>query len=88
MGTGKRRNAEQIQRALREADRDWAKGLAAGDACRKLGVTQTTYYRWRQRHDPAEVDDGRLSNMGKNMMGLDIQTELIIAREIDSHHVG
>ena len=59
MGTGKRRSAEQIQRALREADRDLAKGLVVGDVCRKLGVTPTTYYRWRQRFDPAEVDDAR-----------------------------
>jgi putative transposase len=55
----KRRNAEQIQRLLREADRDLAKGLTAVDVCRKLGVSQNTYYRWRQRFDPAQVDDSR-----------------------------
>ena len=36
MGIGKRRSAEQIQRALREADRDLAKGLVVGDVCRPL----------------------------------------------------
>ena len=56
---GKRRSAEQIQRLLREADRDLAKGLTVGDVCRKLGVSSNTYYRWRQLHDPAEVDDAR-----------------------------
>ena len=56
---GKRRSAEQIQRLLREADRDLAKGLTVGDVCRKLGVSGNTYYRWRQIHDPAEVDDAR-----------------------------
>ena len=56
---GKRRNAEQIQRLLREADRDLAKGLTVADVCRKLGVSGNTYYRWRQLHDPAEVDDAR-----------------------------
>ncbi len=55
----KRRTAEQIQRLLREADRDLAKGLTAGGVCRKLGVTSNTYYRWRQRFDPAQVDDTR-----------------------------
>jgi putative transposase len=55
----KRRNADQIQRLLREAERDLAKGLTITDACRKLGITQTTYYRWRQRFDPALVDDAR-----------------------------
>ena len=56
---GKRRTAEQITRLLREADRDLAKGLAVADVCRKLGISQNAYYRWRQRHDPVRVDDAR-----------------------------
>jgi putative transposase len=55
----KRRSADQVQRLLREADRDLAKGLTASDVCRKLGVSITTYYRWRHRFDPAQVDDAR-----------------------------
>jgi putative transposase len=43
----------------READRDLAKGLTVADVCRKLGVSQATYYRWRQHHDPAIVDTDR-----------------------------
>jgi putative transposase len=57
---GKRRTREQIQRLLRDADRDLAKGLAVGDVCRKIGVSQTTYHRWRQLLDPAKIDDARL----------------------------
>ncbi len=56
---GKRRTAEQIVRLLREADRDLAKGLTVADVCRKLGISQTAFYRWRERHDPAQVDDAR-----------------------------
>ena len=55
----KRRTADQIQRVLREADRDLAKGLTVTDVCRKLGIASNTYYRWRQEHDPAQVDEGR-----------------------------
>jgi putative transposase len=55
----KRRTADQIQRLLREADRDRAKGLTLGDICRKLGISQTTYHRWRERFDPAQVDGAR-----------------------------
>ena len=55
----KRRTADQIQRVLREADRDLAKGLTVTDVCRKLGIASNTYYRWRQEHDPAQVDDAR-----------------------------
>lgn len=56
---GKRRTAEQIERALRDADRDLAKGLTVGDVCRKLGIAETTFYRWRQLHDPVQADDAR-----------------------------
>jgi putative transposase len=55
----KRRTAEQIGRLLREANRDLAKGLTVADVCRKLGITENSYYRWRQQHDPARVDDTR-----------------------------
>jgi len=56
---GKRRTAEQIQRLLREADRDLAKGLTVGDVCRKVGISPNTYYVWRHRFDPAQTDDAR-----------------------------
>lgn len=55
----KRRTADQIVRLLREADRDLAKGLTVADVCRKLGIADNTYYRWRQLHDPDQVDDAR-----------------------------
>ena len=55
----KRRTAEQITRLVREADRDLAKGLTVADVCRKLGISVTAYYRWRERHDPAGRDDAR-----------------------------
>ena len=55
----KRRNAAEIVRLLRDADRDLAKGLSVADVCRKLGIADNTYYRWRQLHDPAKVDDAR-----------------------------
>jgi len=56
---GKRRTADQIQRLLREVERDRAKGLTLGDSCRKLGISQTTYHRWRERFDPTQLDDAR-----------------------------
>jgi putative transposase len=55
----KRRTADQIQHLLREADRDLAKGLTVADVCRKLGISQNAYYRWRHKFDPAQVDDAR-----------------------------
>jgi len=44
---------------LREADGGVAKGLTISDICRKQGIAQTTYHRWRQRHAPDQVDSDR-----------------------------
>ena len=55
----KRRTADEVARLLRDVDHDLAKGLTVSDACRKIGIAETTYYRWRQRHDPAVVDADR-----------------------------
>jgi putative transposase len=55
----KRRTADEVARLLRDVDRDLAKGLTVSDACRKIGIAETTSYRWRQRHDPATVDADR-----------------------------
>jgi putative transposase len=55
----KRRTADQIARLLRDVDRDLAKGLSISDVCRKIGVAEATYYRWRKRHNPAAIDVNR-----------------------------
>jgi len=55
----KRRTAEEVTRLLKDVDRDLAKGLTVADICRKHGIAVTTYYRWRERHDPATVDTDR-----------------------------
>jgi transposase-like protein len=44
----RRRTAQEVAHILREADRDLAKGLTVSDICRKIGIAETTYYRWRQ----------------------------------------
>ena len=41
----KRFTAEQIIPKLREADVDQAKGRTVAQACKKIGVTEQTYYR-------------------------------------------
>jgi putative transposase len=55
----KRRTAEEVARLLKEFGRDLARGLTVQDICRKAGIAETSYYRWRQRHDPATVDADR-----------------------------
>jgi transposase-like protein len=55
----RRRTAEEVARSLREADHDLAKGLTISDVCRKQGMAEGTYDRWRQQHDPEQVDADR-----------------------------
>ena len=43
----KRKDSQQIQRLLQDADRDLAKGLTVTDVCRKHGISANTYYRWQ-----------------------------------------
>ncbi|MFN7811046.1 MAG: IS3 family transposase, partial [Planctomycetia bacterium] len=41
--------AEQIVGLLRQADVDLGKGATVPDVCRRLGISQQTYYRWRTK---------------------------------------
>lgn len=45
----KRRTAAQIQGVLKAVEKDRAKGLAVADSCRRHGITEQSYYRWRGR---------------------------------------
>ena len=50
----KRYSAEQIVGMLREADVELGKGEKVPDVCRKLGITQQAYYRWRTKYGSME----------------------------------
>jgi len=56
---GKRKKPEQIKCLLGEAERDLARGLSVADVCRKIGVSETTYHRWRQRFRADRSDETR-----------------------------
>jgi putative transposase len=46
---------EQIIKVLKEH----AAGLSASDVCRKYGVSDATFYKWRSRYGGMEVSDAR-----------------------------
>ncbi len=52
----KRHTAEQIISKLREAEVLLAKGTKLPQTCRKLGVTEQTYYRWRKEYGGVRTD--------------------------------
>ena len=46
----KRFTPEQIVSKLRQADVALGKGLSVKEACRKIEISEQTYYRWRQKY--------------------------------------
>lgn len=46
---------KQIIGAIKEVDA----GTKVDDVCRRLGVTQTTYYRWKSKFGGLEVSDAK-----------------------------
>ena len=62
----KRHRAEQIIAKLREAEVLLAKGTQMPQVCRKLGVVEQTYYRWRKEYGGVRTDQvKRLKDMEK-----------------------
>ena len=51
--------AEQIINKLREAEVHLSQGNSVGEASRKLGVTEQTYYRWRREYGGMRVEQAR-----------------------------
>ena len=58
MGT-KTYTAEQIINKLREAEVLLSQGDTVGEASRKIGVTEQTYYRWRREYGGMRIDQAR-----------------------------
>ena len=46
----KRHGAEQIVAMLRQADVELGKGSKVPEVCKRLGISEQTYYRWRQKY--------------------------------------
>ena len=55
----KRHSSEQIIRKLREAELELAKGQSIATVCKKLEITDQTYYRWRKEYGGLRVDQAR-----------------------------
>jgi len=51
--------AEQIIGKLREAEVLLSQGLTIGEAIRRLGVSEQTYYRWRKEYGGMRIDQAK-----------------------------
>jgi transposase-like protein len=59
MAKRKRFSVEQIVRKLREAEVEISRGQTVGQACRKLSVSENTYYRWRKEYGGLKLDQAK-----------------------------
>jgi transposase-like protein len=63
----KRHSVDQVIAKLRRADVELGKGQKVPEVCKLLGITEQTYYRWRQKYG------GMAPEMAKELKAL--QTE-------------
>ena len=55
----KRHTPEQVVRKLGQADRMLTDGQDVAAVCRELGVSEQTYYRWRNQYGGLKADDAK-----------------------------
>lgn len=77
----KRHSAEQIISKLREAEVHLASGLKIPQACKKIGVSEQTYYKWRKEYGGIRTDQAkRLKDLEKENARL---KKLLAEAELD-----
>jgi putative transposase len=54
---GKRYSTEQIVAKLREAEKLQAQGQTIPQVCKRLGVSEQTFYRWRTKYGALKEDE-------------------------------
>ena len=60
----KRFKAEEIINKLRETEVRLAQGETVAQACKQIGVSEQTFYRWRQEYGGLQIDQvRRLKNL-------------------------
>jgi transposase-like protein len=50
---------EQIINKLREVEILLSKGATVGEACKKIEVTEQTYYRWRKQYGGMHIEQAK-----------------------------
>jgi len=84
----KRYGSEQIITKLREVEIMLSKGSTIGEASKKIGVTEQTYYRWRKEYGGMKVEQAkRLKELEKENFRLkrlvaDLSLDNAILKEV------
>ena len=59
MPAAKRFSVEQIVAKLREAEKHQAQGLTIPQSCKRLGISEQTFYRWRIKYGALKEDEAQ-----------------------------
>ncbi len=84
----KSHSPEQIINKLREAEILLNQGANVGEASRKIGITEQTYYRWRKEYGGMRIEQAkRLKDLEKENTRLkklvaDISLDNAILKEV------
>ena len=84
----KRYAAEEIIGHLRTVEIEAGKGASIPDACRRLGITEQTYYRWKREYGGLRVDRAkRLKSVEQENARLtklvaDLSLDKVILKEV------
>ena len=86
----KRYTSEEIINKLREVEIILSKGSTIGEASKKIGVTEQTYYRWRKQYGGMRIEQAkRLKELEKENSRLkklvaDLSLDNAILKEVSS----
>ena len=89
----KRYSTEQIVTKLRQAEVELGRCLRTPQVCKKLGVSEQTYYRWRKEYGGLRLDQAmRLKALEQENTQLkklvaDQALDNMILKEVASGHV-
>ena len=79
-----RHKPEQIILKLRQADVELAQGVSIGQVCQQLGISETTFNRWRLQYGGMKADEAkRLKELeGENARLKKLVAELFLDKQM------
>ena len=80
----KRFKTEQIIQKLREVEARLSQGRSVSEACRQIGVTDNTYYRWRKEYGSIRSDQAKCL---KELKYENIRLKKLVAKAGRSGHM-
>jgi transposase-like protein len=87
-----RYTAEDIIGHLRTLEIDLGNGRPVAEACRKFGITEQTYYRWKKEYGGLRVDQAKRlkglqqANARQKRLVADLSLDNSILKEVAAGH--